>query len=100
MADVLDVMYRLRDMAGIAADELRTAISEAQAVLDKLDKFSHDAEDTAQLAAASDIFPDSVASIPKRAGLVHGEPTIKPTEATATAPGRDAGRAREEAPRG
>jgi hypothetical protein len=34
MSDITDVLYRLRDMAGLAADDLRSAIGEAQAVLD------------------------------------------------------------------
>ena len=69
MSDVIDVIYRLRNMAGIAADKLRAEISEAQQVLDKLDAFAHDAEDIGQLAAASDIAPRWSALIPERAGL-------------------------------
>lgn len=69
MSDIIDVMYRLRDMAGIAADELREAIKDAQAVLDKLDFFASDAEDGAQLMAASDLHPNSHANIPERSGL-------------------------------
>jgi hypothetical protein len=69
MADILDVMYRLRDMAGIAADDLREAIKEAQAVLDKLDCFANDAEEGAELMAASDLHPNCSANIPERSGL-------------------------------
>jgi len=74
MSDVIDVMYRLRNMAGAAADDLRTAIAEAQAVLDKLDRFADDAEDGAQLMAASDLAPNSHALIPERSGLARKEP--------------------------
>ena len=70
MADVLDVIYRLRDMAGEAADKLRVQITDAQKVLDKLDAFANDAEDSISLAAASDLFPSYVASIPERSGLI------------------------------
>lgn len=69
MADILDVMYRLRDMAGIAADDLREAIKEAQAVLDKLDCFANDAEEGAELLGASDLHPNCIANIPERSGL-------------------------------
>jgi len=58
MSDVIDVIYRLR---------------EAQAVLDRLDKFADDAQDVAELAAASDLFPTHSALLPERAGLVHAE---------------------------
>lgn len=68
-ADALDVIYRLRNMAGEAADTLRAAISDAQAVLDRLDQFANDFEDTAQLAAASQLFPTHTANVPERSGL-------------------------------
>lgn len=74
MSDVIDVLYRLRGMAGLAADDLRSAIGEAQAVLDKLDRFADDAEDGAQLMAASDLAPNSSALIPERSGLTRKEP--------------------------
>ncbi|AYN57464.1 hypothetical protein HOU47_gp58 [Arthrobacter phage Constance] len=69
MSDIIDVMYRLRDMAGVAADELREAIKEAQAVLDKLDCFANDAEEGAELIGASDLHPNCNANIPARSGL-------------------------------
>lgn len=69
MSDITDVLYRLRDMAGVAADDLRAAITEAQQVLDKLDSFADDAQDGAQLIAASDLIPTAEALIPLRAGL-------------------------------
>lgn len=69
MTDITDVLYRLRNMAGIAADDLRSAIGEAQAVLDKLDRFAEDAQDGAELIAASDLEPNTFASIPARSGL-------------------------------
>jgi hypothetical protein len=74
MSDITDVLYRLRDMAGLAADDLRSAIGEAQAVLDKLDQFANDAEDSAQLIAASDIEPHASALIPERSGLTRKAP--------------------------
>lgn len=74
MNDITDVLYRLRDMAGLAADDLRSAISEAQTVLDKLDQFANDAEDSAQLVAASDLYPNSSALIPERSGLIRKDP--------------------------
>jgi hypothetical protein len=77
MADVLEVVYRLRDMAGIAAERLRAEIAAAQAVLDKLDAFADDAEDTAQLAAASRLFPTYHATAPERSGM-----TLTPKENT------------------
>lgn len=70
MTDITDVLYRLRNMAGIAADDLRAAVLEAQAVLDKLDRFADAAQDGAELIAASDLEPNSHASIPERSGLV------------------------------
>lgn len=69
MSDVIEVIYRLRNMAGLEADKLRAQIAEAQQALDKLDTFANDAEDIAQLAAASDIAPNYQALIPDRAGL-------------------------------
>jgi hypothetical protein len=71
--DVIEVLYRLRDMAGKSAGDLRSAIGEAQKVLDRLDAFSHDAEDVGQLAASSDIAPEYEACIPKRSGLSRTE---------------------------
>lgn len=70
-ADVVDVIYRLRDMAGAAADTLRPAIAEAQAVLDKLEAFADGAEHAAQLTASSDAFPEHHALAPASSGLVH-----------------------------
>ena len=73
MADVVDVLHRLTNMAHEPAQKLRAAIAEAQAVLDKLDAFADDAEDSAQLIAASDLMPTSSANIPDRAGLTRME---------------------------
>lgn len=73
MTDVIDVLYRLRNLAGSQADELRAQIIQAQTLLDKLDAFSRDAEDTAQLAAASAIFPAHQALPPTRAGLTYDQ---------------------------
>lgn len=70
MSDIIDVLYRLRNHAGIAADKLREAIAEAQAVLDKLDAFADGAEYSAQLAASSDAFPNHHALVPGGSGLV------------------------------
>jgi len=70
MSDVIDFVYRLRNMASISADDLRGAIKEAQAVLDRLDKFADDAEDGAQLIAASDLAPTWTAIAPERAGMI------------------------------
>lgn len=69
MSDVVDVIYRFRDMAGIAADDLRAEISKAQKVLDKLDKFADDAEHVGQLSASSARFPEHHAIIPRDAGM-------------------------------
>lgn len=75
MSDVIDVLYRLRNMAGMEADKLRASIAEAQQVLDKLEAFANDAEDIGQLAAASDIAPGWNALVPERAGLARKEPS-------------------------
>ena len=73
MTDVIDVLHRLAHMAHEPAQNLRAAIAEAQAVLDKLDAFADDAEDGAQLIAASDIMPNASANIPERSGLTRQE---------------------------
>lgn len=70
MSDVIEVIYRFRDMAGKAADELREEIAAAQVVLDRLDRFANDAQNVAELSAASDLFPTYHAMIPPEAGLV------------------------------
>lgn len=70
MADVIDVLYRLRNMAADAAEPLRAAIAEAQAVLDKLEEFADDAEHAAQLTASSAMFPSHFADPPEHSGLV------------------------------
>ncbi|MBC7955292.1 MAG: hypothetical protein H7Y33_05405 [Cytophagales bacterium] len=70
MSDVLDMIYRLRDMAGKEAARLSLEVAKAQAVLDRLEAFANDAEATAELAAASDMFPNASANIPARSGLV------------------------------
>lgn len=69
MADVSDVLYRLRDMAGLAADRLRTEIDVAEKVWKSLDEFSRSAENAAQLVAASDIEPNSHALAPIGSGF-------------------------------
>jgi hypothetical protein len=69
-ADLIDVMYRLRNMAGQAADELRPHVERAQSVLDRLDKFAKDTEDAVELVAASDLHPNCSANIPERSGLI------------------------------
>jgi hypothetical protein len=50
-ADIVEVLYRFQIMSWGAAEKLRAAIGEAQAVLDKLDEFGNDAEDLGQVAA-------------------------------------------------
>ena len=52
MADPIDVIYRLRDMASNAAEDLRAAIAEAQTVIDKLDAFADQSEEAAEWAVA------------------------------------------------
>ncbi|MDQ0756098.1 hypothetical protein [Arthrobacter sp. B3I4] len=76
MSDLIDVLYRLRDMAGKEADKLQASINEAQAVADRLHSFALNAEDVAQLAAASDLFPNASALVPERSGLVRKEPGL------------------------
>lgn len=66
----LEVLYRLRDMAGRAADPLREAIRDANIVLEALDKFADDSEHVAQLGASSTRFPTWRADPPADAGLV------------------------------
>lgn len=51
-ADVIDLIYRLRNMAGAQADSLRAAISEAQELLAKLESFADDAEEAAEWSVA------------------------------------------------
>jgi len=70
MSDIVDVMYRLRNMAGQAAEALQQQIKQAQAVLDKLEEFADGAEDAAELVAASDLFPSHSALIPAHSGLI------------------------------
>ena len=69
MTDIIDVLHRLTGMAAKPAQDLRAAIAEAQAVLDKLEAFASDAEDGYILIAASDIMPRHNAIIPERSGL-------------------------------
>jgi len=69
-ADIIDVLHRLTFMAHEPAQTLRAAISEAQTVLDKLDKFADEAQNAAQLMAASDLKPNYTALVPDGAGLV------------------------------
>lgn len=83
MADIIDVLHRMTHMAGATADTLRSAISDAQAVLDKLDSFAADAEDGGQLIAASGIGEGYSAFIPERARLVAPDETIISAQATA-----------------
>ena len=83
MADIIDVLHRMTHMAGAAADTLREAIADAQVVLDKLDSFAADAEDSGQLIAASGIGKGYSAFIPERARLVSPDETIISAQATA-----------------
>ena len=73
MTDVVDVLHRLAGMTHEPAQKLRAAIAEAQAVLDKLDAFTDDAQDAGQLVAASDIMPRYSALVPARSGLARKE---------------------------
>lgn len=70
MSDIIDVIDRLRDMAGREADALRAEVVKAQAVLDRLDRFANEAQDVCELAAASDLFPMARANIPERSNLM------------------------------
>lgn len=74
MSDLIDVIYRLRNMAAEAALPLRAAIAEAQIVLDRLEAFADDAEYSAQLAASSDRFPTHHATVPFESGLERRRP--------------------------
>lgn len=69
MADIIDTLYRLRNMAGIEAARLRAAIDDAEAVWAKLAAFANDAEYAAELTASSDRFPTHFASVPKDSGF-------------------------------
>lgn len=78
MADIVDVLYRLRNMAADPIAELRAAIADAQAVLDKLDAFADDAEHAAELTASSDRFPTYMPRTPPSdSGLIR---PVTPTE--------------------
>ena len=68
---ISDYLYSLRDEAGIAADKLRAAITEANEKLAKLDAIADGAERAAELVAASDLQPDSHATIPPESGLMY-----------------------------
>jgi hypothetical protein len=76
-------LMTLRDTAGRAAERLEGAIAEAreflaeaEAVHARLERIADDAEDAAQLVAASDIEPTSSALVPERSGLIRpGEET-------------------------
>jgi hypothetical protein len=78
MSDLIEVLYRLRDMAGMAADKLRVEVQAGQAVLDKLDQFANECEEGAELLAASDLHPGMHANIPERSGLQRIEPKPAP----------------------
>ena len=79
MADIIDVIYRLRNMAAEPIETLRAAIAEAQAVLDKLDSFASDAEHAAEVASSSDRFPTYFPRTPPTtSGLIR--PPVTPTE--------------------
>lgn len=88
MSDLIEVLYRLRDMAGMAADKLRVEVQAGQAVLDKLDQFSSECEEGAELLAASDLHPGMHANIPERSGLtrVTTEPMAIPCRYCADSP--------------
>jgi hypothetical protein len=88
MSDLIEVLYRLRDMAGMAADKLRVEVQAGQAVLDKLDKFADECEEGAELLAASDLHPGMHANIPERSGLtrVTTEPMAIPCRYCADSP--------------
>ncbi len=70
MPDIIDAIYGLRDVAGAALEPLRSAIAEAQQVLDKLEAFADDAENAAELVASSDRHASHHASTPADSGLV------------------------------
>lgn len=71
MSDMIDVIYRLRNMAADTAAELRPHVRAAQAVLDRLDDFADEAEKIAELAAASRLYPTHSANIPAESGLMY-----------------------------
>lgn len=73
-----DYLYVVRDTAGRAADALGEQVAAAQKVLDSLTRIANDAEDAAQLVAASDIEPRTTALIPGRSGLTRKDaaPTV------------------------
>lgn len=45
----LDMLYRMRDLAGVEADKLKDSIATAQKLFDELDKFANDMEKSAEL---------------------------------------------------
>lgn len=72
-----EFLMTLRNTAGRAAERLQGAITEAreflaeaEAVYARLERIADDAEDAAQLVAASDIEPTSSALVPERSGLI------------------------------
>jgi hypothetical protein len=78
MSDVIEMLYRLRNMAGIAADKLRVQVEEGQAVLERLDTFAKECEEGAELLAASDLHPGMHANVPKGSGLIRIKPKAQP----------------------
>ncbi|WP_024817081.1 hypothetical protein [Arthrobacter sp. 31Y] len=78
MSDVIEMLYRLRDMAGRAADKLRVEVEAGQEVLARLDQFSKECEDGAQLLASSDLHPGWNANVPDASGLIRSKPKPVP----------------------
>ncbi len=75
-ATVSGFLYVLRNEAWKSAERLskqvidmRKALGEAEAVLDRLNELADGAQDAAELVCASDLEPTACADIPERSGL-------------------------------
>jgi hypothetical protein len=68
--DIIENLYDIRDAAWDRVQILKRRIAKDTAELAKQEKLSNDAELSAELLCASDLFPGCNSWIPKESGLV------------------------------
>lgn len=70
MIDIIENLYDIRDTAWDRVQILKRRIAKDTAELAKQEKLSNDAELSAELLCASDLFGRCCSTVPKESGLV------------------------------
>jgi hypothetical protein len=79
MTDIVESLYDIRDTAWERAQILKRRIAKDTAELAEQEKLWKQAEQSAELLCASDLFPSCNSNVPKESGLIRLTPKPAPS---------------------